>query len=99
MAALACKNTAMASDGDEIREAAAVGRTLLERYGDEAQLVKKVGTGIHTEFIKKNNKKGDVIYLVEANPNNIPFLKKCWEKYPNVNIYNYAITTNNISNN
>ena len=54
MEAIAAKTTAMASDGDEIREAAAVGRTLLERYGDEAQLVKKVGTGIDTEFIKKN---------------------------------------------
>jgi len=51
-----------------------------------------------TNFIKKNYTKGDFIYLLEANKNNIPTLKKCWEKYPNVNIYNYAITTNNISN-
>ena len=47
----------MASDGDEIREAAAVGRRLLERYGDdwwEAQVVRKVDTGIDIEFTKKN---------------------------------------------
>ena len=47
----------MASDGDGIREAAAVGRMLLERYGDEwweAQVVRKVNTGIHIEFTKKN---------------------------------------------
>ena len=48
---------AMASNGDEIREAAAVGRRLLERYGDdwwEAQVVRKVDTGIDIEFTKKN---------------------------------------------
>ena len=42
MEALACKTTAMASDGDEIREAAAVGH---ERYG-ETQVVRKVDTVI-----------------------------------------------------
>ena len=49
MAALACKTTAMASDVAEIREAAAVGRRLLERYGDdwwEARVVRTVDTGI-----------------------------------------------------
>ena len=57
MEALGCKNTAMASDGDGIREAAAVGRRLLGRYGDEwweAQVVRKVDAGIHIEFSKKN---------------------------------------------
>ena len=47
----------MASDGDEIQQNVAVGRKLLERYGDdwwEAQVVRKVDTGIHVEFTKKN---------------------------------------------
>ena len=47
----------MASDGDGTREVAAVGRRLLECYGDEwweAQVVRKVDTGIHIEFTKKN---------------------------------------------
>ena len=42
MEELACKTTAMASDADEIREAAAVGH---ERYG-ETQVVRKVDTVI-----------------------------------------------------
>ena len=57
MEALASKTVAMASNGDQIRESAAVGRWLLERYGDdwwEARVVRKVDTGIDIEFIKKN---------------------------------------------
>ena len=57
MEALDCKTTAMASDEDEIRDSAAVGRKLLERHGAdwwEAQVVRKVDTGIDIEFTKKN---------------------------------------------
>ena len=57
MEELSCKNAAMASDVVEIREATAVGRRLLERYGNEwweAQVVRKVDTGIDIEFTKKN---------------------------------------------
>ena len=49
--------TAMASDGDEIRQNVTVGRKLLERYGDdwwEAQVVRKVDTGIDVAFTKKH---------------------------------------------
>ena len=56
MEALAYKNVAMASNGDQIRESAAVGCRLLERYGDvwwEAQVARKVDTGIDIEFTKK----------------------------------------------
>ena len=56
MEELACRTTAMSSDMEGTREAAAVGRRLLERYGDdwwEAQVVRKVDTGIHVEFTKK----------------------------------------------
>ena len=44
-----------------------------------------------TEFIKKNYKKNDLVYLVEANTKNIPKLKKCWQKYKNIKIINKAI--------
>ena len=55
--AIASKTTAMASDGDETREAAAVGRRLLGRYGDdswEARVARKIDTGIYIAFSKKN---------------------------------------------
>ena len=47
-----------------------------------------------TEFIKKNYNLGDKIYCVEANSLNIKKLKKTYEKYQNVEIYNLAITNN-----
>ena len=57
MAALACKTTAMDSDGDGIREAADVGLRLLEQYGDEwweAQVIRRVNTGMDIDFTKKS---------------------------------------------
>ena len=36
-----------------------------------------------TEFIKKNSKSSDKIFLIEANPKNIPKLKSCYKKFPN----------------
>lgn len=46
-----------------------------------------------TEFIKKNSKSSDKIFLLEANPKNIPKLKSCYKKFPNVKIFNLGITT------
>ena len=47
-----------------------------------------------TEFIKKNYKKNDVIFAVEANKLNIKKLKRCWKNYPKTKILNLAITGN-----
>ena len=47
-----------------------------------------------TEFIKKNYKKNDIIFAVEANKLNIKKLKKCWENYPKTKILNLAIVGN-----
>ena len=44
-----------------------------------------------TEFIKKNSKSSDKIFLVEANSKNIPKLKKCYKKFQNAKIYNLGI--------
>jgi hypothetical protein len=45
-----------------------------------------------TEYIKSLDKKEiDRILLVEPNPVNIPNLKKCWEDYSQVEIYNIGI--------
>ena len=46
-----------------------------------------------TEFIKKNSKSSDKIFLIEANPKNIPKLKSCYKKFPNAKIFNLGITT------
>ena len=46
-----------------------------------------------TEFIKKNSKSSDKIFLLEANPKNIPKLKSCYKKFPNTKIFNLGITT------
>ena len=46
-----------------------------------------------TEFIKKNSKSSDKIFLLEANPKNIPKLKNCYKKFPNAKIFNLGITT------
>ena len=48
-----------------------------------------------TEFVKKKKIK-DKIILVEANPLNIPKLKKCWKNYSNTKIFNIAIVPDNI---
>jgi FkbM family methyltransferase len=47
-----------------------------------------------TEFIKNNYAIKDNIYLVEANKKNIFLLKKCWENFENVHIFNLAIAKN-----
>ena len=47
-----------------------------------------------TEFIKKNYKKNDIIFAVEANKLNIKKLKKCWKNYPKTKILNLAISGN-----
>ena len=46
-----------------------------------------------TEFIKKNSKSSDKIFLLEANPKNIPKLKSCYKKFQNAKIFNLGITT------
>ena len=48
-----------------------------------------------TEFIKKNVKLEDKIFVLEANPENIPKLKDCYKHLSNVNIYNLGVSTNN----
>jgi len=48
-----------------------------------------------TEFIKKNAKSEDKIFILEANSKNIPHLKKCYENFSNVNIFNLGISTTN----
>lgn len=48
-----------------------------------------------TEFIKKNNKLNDKIFVLEANPKNIPHLKACYKNFSNVNVYNLGISRNN----
>ena len=45
-----------------------------------------------TEFIKKNCSPNDQAYVVDANPNNIEKLKKCYENFENVKVINLAIT-------
>jgi len=45
-----------------------------------------------TEFIKKNSKVEDEIYLIEANLKNIDKLKKSFYKFQNAKIINLAIT-------
>ena len=52
-----------------------------------------------TEFIKKNYKKDDEIFAIEANKLNIKKLKKCWKNYPKTKILNLAITADSLDNN
>lgn len=51
-----------------------------------------------TEFIKKNSKSNDKIFVLEANPKNISSLKMCYKNFSNVNIYNLGISINNEEN-
>ena len=52
-----------------------------------------------TEFIKKNYKKNDIIFAIEANKLNIKKLRKCWKKYPKTKILNLAITADSLDKN
>ena len=52
-----------------------------------------------TEFIKKlPYERVKKIILVEPNPINIPFLRKCWKDYPQVEIYQIAIVPKEFKN-
>ena len=51
-----------------------------------------------TKFIKENNKSDDKIFILEANPKNVPYLKECYKNFLNVNIYNLGISINNEKN-
>ena len=44
-----------------------------------------------TEFIKKNYKSSNKIFLLEANPKNIPSLERCYKNFQNVSIFNLGI--------
>ena len=44
-----------------------------------------------TEFIKKNYKSSNKIFLLEANPKNIPSLEQCYKNFQNVEIFNLGI--------
>ena len=44
-----------------------------------------------TEFIKKNYKSSNKIFLLEANPKNIPSLERCYKNFKNVEIFNLGI--------
>ena len=46
-----------------------------------------------TEFVKQSNDIKKEIYVVEANPSNISKLKLTWINYPQVKIFNFAIST------
>ena len=45
-----------------------------------------------TEFIKKNVQSNDKIFILEANPRNIPKLTECYKDFSNANIYNLGIS-------
>jgi len=46
-----------------------------------------------TKYVKSRENKDDQILLVEANPVNIPELKKTWSEYRNSLIFNHGIQT------
>ena len=46
-----------------------------------------------TELIKKKYKFGDNVFLVEANPKNIPKLKKSYKGYKNIYYFNIGISS------
>jgi len=50
-----------------------------------------------TEFIKKKYNENSKVFVVEANPRNIEKLKLSYKNHKNVNILNFAISLNNIS--
>jgi len=45
-----------------------------------------------SEFVKTHKSKNKDIFIIEANPTNIPTLKKSWRKYKSVKIFNIAIS-------
>ena len=45
-----------------------------------------------SEFVKSHKSKNKNIFIIEANPVNINKLKKTWEKYRSVKIFNIAIS-------
>ena len=47
-----------------------------------------------TEFIKKNVKSNDKIFILEANPRNVSKLTECYKDFSNANIYNLGISIN-----
>ena len=49
-----------------------------------------------SEFVKNHKSKKKDIFIIEANPINIPTLKKSWEKYKSVKIFNVAISAKKI---
>ena len=51
-----------------------------------------------SEFVKSHKSKNKKIYIIEANPVNINKLKKSWEKYKSVKIFNFAISANKKKN-
>ena len=48
-----------------------------------------------TEFIKKNYNENSKVFVVEPNPRNIEKLKNSYKNHKNVNIFNFAISSNN----
>ena len=62
-------------------------------WGDSDQI--KCG---FTKFIKQNSNKDDKIFLIEANPKNIPKLDECYKQYSNVKILNLGISNLNNEN-
>ena len=50
-----------------------------------------------SEFVKSHKSKNKNIYIIEANPTNIPTLKKSWKKYKSVKIFNIAISAKKIN--
>ena len=46
-----------------------------------------------SEFVKAYKSKNKNIFVVEANPTNIPILKKSWKMYKSVKVFNFAITS------
>ena len=49
-----------------------------------------------SEFVKTFKSKKKNIFIIEANPINIPALKKSWKKYKSVKIFNIAISAKKI---
>tara|TARA_B100001063_G_scaffold245313_1_gene280648 strand:- start:559 stop:1260 length:702 start_codon:yes stop_codon:yes gene_type:complete len=46
-----------------------------------------------SRFVKKHKSKIKNIFIIEANPSNIKTLRKSWQKYKSVKIFNFAITS------
>jgi FkbM family methyltransferase len=48
-----------------------------------------------SEFVKTHKSKNKNIFVIEANPINIRLLKKSWENYASVKVFNVAISAKN----